>query len=384
MTEFGLSLRSDFYVQDCTFLNNGSFGGTPKQVLAVAREYQEQLERQPIYFVQRVLPKALRDTANTMAEFLGTRGENIAFVQNASTGVNSVLYSLLATLQPGDELLTTSHVYNAVRQQMKHIAMLKGARYVEVEVPFPIHSDSEIVDRVRDAITDRTVFALFDHVTSPTGIVFPIVELVQLCKSKGISVMIDGAHTPGLVDVHLDSLGADWFTGNFHKWLYAPKGCAFLYTSPEKQAITHPTVISHGYTMGYTQEFDFTGTMDWSSYLSAPAGLEYYRQLESKGARSYCRDLTIKARDLLCTALRQTPPAPNSMLANLASVVLPVVPGENAFESGMKIHDTLWDSYNIEVPIFPFGTTLLIRVACHVFNEVSEYEKLASVLPTIV
>ncbi len=377
--DFGRRIRSEWLLDpDVVFLNNGSFGATPIPVLQAQHRWQEQFEREPIVFVGRRLHYELRAAAAIMATFLGARGDDLVFVDNATTGVNAVLRSLLPRLKPGDQLLTTSHVYNAVRQTMRYVADIAGAQYVEVPIPFPLASADDIIERVNDALTEHTRFALFDHVTSPTGLVFPVEQLVRLCKERGIWVMIDGAHAPGMIPLHLEQLNADWYTGNFHKWLFAPKGCAFLWTAPPWQSQTHPTVISHGYGKGYLAEFDFTGTKDWSAYLSAPAGLEFLETLGIDQARRYNRSLALFAQELLSETLGIAPPAPAEMIAFLAAVPLPS--GDASDEEVQRLHDWLFDEHRIEVPIFQHDGKLLLRTASQVYNEADEYRYLADIL----
>ncbi|MCX8051106.1 MAG: aminotransferase class V-fold PLP-dependent enzyme [Chlorobi bacterium] len=376
---FGRAIRSAWLLDpDVVFLNNGSFGATPIEVLEVQHEWQRRFEREPLEFVGRHLHDELRSAAQAMAAFMSCRGEDVVFVENATTGINAVLRSIAPLLRPGDRLLTTSHVYNAVRQAMRYIAWLTGAEYVEVPVPFPIASSEEVVERVSAVLTDRTRFAVFDHVTSPTGLIFPVEQLVRLCKERGVWVMIDGAHAPGMVPLDLESLGADWYTGNFHKWLFAPKGCAFLWTAPERQPITHPVVISHGYGGGYLAEFDFTGTKDWSAYLSAPAGLAFLQRLGFERARQYNRTLALHAQSVLAEALAIEPPAPPEMIAYLAAV--PLAGRGRTLDDAQRIHDWLFDEHRIEVPVFAFDGMLVLRTASQVYNEADEYDYLADVL----
>lgn len=376
---FGHAIRSQWLLDPTVvFLNNGSFGATPIEVLKVQQHWQHRFEREPIEFVSRHLHRELRAAAEIMAAFLGVRGDDLVFVENATTGVNAVLRSLIPLLQPGDQILTTSHVYNAVRQAMRYVASVTKAEYVEVAIPFPIDSTDTIIEFVKAALTGRTRFALFDHITSPTGLVFPVEQLVQLCKERGIWVMVDGAHAPGMIPLDLSQIGADWYTGNFHKWLFAPKGCAFLWTAPDKQAITHPVVISHGYGSGYVAEFDFTGTKDWSAYLSAPAGLEFLRRLGLEQVRRYNRALALYSQQLLAERFSTKVPAPNHMIAYLAAVPLPVK--HPTPQLAQALHDWLFDVHRIEVPIFYFDDKLLVRTASQVYNQTDEYDHLAMAL----
>jgi isopenicillin-N epimerase len=256
---------------------------------------------------------------------------------------------------------------------------LINACYVEVDVPFPLSSPDAVIDCLKSAMTERTKFVLIDHVTSPTGLIFPVKEIISECHKRGIAVMVDGAHAPGMLPLDLNALDADWYTGNFHKWLFAPKGSAFLWTRKDRQTMTHALVPSHGYAQGYICEFDYLGTKDWSSYLCAVDGMKFFLKLGADAVREHNNALTRKARQHLLAALPQTEPCPESMLASLASVVLPVtVSVEDALDASMKLHDKLWDTWRIEVPVFPFGSRLLLRVSAQVFNEEHEYEILAA------
>jgi len=266
---------------------------------------------------------------------------------------------------------------------MLYVCSVTGAVYKEVAVPFPVESPAQVIECIKDAITNRTRFAMFDHITSPTGVVFPVKEIVQLCKEHNILTMIDGAHAPGMVELNIEDIGADWYTGNFHKWLFAPKGCAFLHATKERQPLTHATLISHGYNMGFLAEFDFNGTKDWSAYLSATAGLRFFMENGGNTIRDYNNTLTLQARDLLLTALPQHLPAPDTMLGSLAAVKLPVQPEADAMKQTTAMHDVLWDMHRIEVPIFPLGDMLLIRVAVQCYNELAEYQHLTTVLQTM-
>jgi isopenicillin-N epimerase len=253
---FGKEIRKEWLLdEDVIFLNHGSFGACPRSVLAVQREWQERMEAEPVRFLTRELPQHLDAARTELATFVGSRAEDLVFVQNATDGANAVLRSLLPTFKPGDELLTASHAYRAVRQTMVYVAGLSGATVVDAQVPFPITDAEEVTDAIARAITLRTAFAAIDHITSPTGVIFPIKQIITLFKERGIPVLIDGAHAPGQIDLDLDTLGADYYIGNCHKWLYAPKGAALLWVDKKHQSKIHPTVISHFLGGGFQTEF---------------------------------------------------------------------------------------------------------------------------------
>lgn len=373
------NIRSEFYLEEgITFLNHGSFGAVPRAVRVAQEEFRLQFERQPIRFALRELPVLLRSSATVLGEFIGANGEDIAFVENASTGVNAVVRSMIPHLKSGDEILTTSHVYGAVRQTLFYAAECSGAKLVEVPVPFPIETNDQIISAFEGAITNRTTFAVIDHITSPTGIIFPIEQLIAVCKNRGIAVLVDGAHAPGMVELNLETIGADWYTGNCHKWLFAPKGCAFLWTHPERQAMTHPTVISHKYLMGYTDEFDWTGTQDFSAFLTVPAALDFYQHHGGADLRLANHALALEARNLIATAWNKPHPAPDDMLGFMATIEAPVE-SMGTLQESLDLHDWLWDNHKIEVPVMPFDGKLWIRISAQIYNTRDEYEILAHV-----
>jgi isopenicillin-N epimerase len=368
--KFGRTVRSQWRLdEEAIFLNHGSFGATPIPVLEVQADWQKQLERQPVYFMERTLIPALREAAGNLGSFIGAEGKNIAFVDNATTGVNAVVRSL--KFEPGDEILTTNHVYGAVRKALAYVADRSGAELVEVVIPFPLQDPQQVIDAVTAAVTERTRLAVFDHITSPTALILPLETLIQVCKSQGIPVLVDGAHAPGMIPLQIETLGADWYTGNCHKWLCAPKGCAFLWTSPERQATTHPTTISHGYKANYLEEFDWTGTRDPSTWLAVTAAIDFQEQLGVEAVRTHNFQLARRAGAMLAERWGTSIPSPDSMIGSMVTVLLPPVQNLDS------LHRDLWDDHRIEVPIIPFGETGWLRISAQVYNEFWEYERLA-------
>ena len=237
----------------------------------------------PYGFMTYEFPSALREAAAHLATFVGCNGMDLAFVENATVGCNAVLNSF--SLSASDEILVTDHGYGAVRNAAEHIAKKTGARVVEAKVAFPTTTSKQIVDTVASQLGPRTRIVILDHITSPTAVIFPICELASLCRGAGASVLIDGAHGPGMLPLNISSIGADWYVGNCHKWLMAPKGSAFLWTDPKWQREIHPLAISHGYGLGYTAEFDWIGTRDPSAWLSVPAAINFHLRMGGTSLR---------------------------------------------------------------------------------------------------
>ncbi len=282
-------------------VNHGSFGATPRVVLAAQDEWRRRLEEQPSRFMRRVLPDALRNAATRLAAFVGGQGKDLAFVENATVGCNAVLRSL--RFAPGDEILMLSHVYGAVRNTIRFVAERSGARIVEAAVPFPNPTADAIVANLAEAITKRTRIAVLDHITSASALVLPIEKMIAACHAENVPVLIDGAHGPGQVGLDLPATGVDWYVGNCHKWLMSPKGCAFLWARPDRQEDLHPVTISHGFGEGFLAEFDWTGTRDPSAVLAVDAAIDFHYRLGGAALRARNTALAAEATALIAARL---------------------------------------------------------------------------------
>lgn len=369
------------------FLNHGSFGACPREVLAAQREFVARMEREPVLFVHRELEGLLDHARIALADFLGADADDIAFVTNATTGVNTVLRSL--RFQPGDELLTTDHEYNACRNALDLAAATWGARVVTARVPFPLQDPAQVVEALTAAATPRTKLVLVDHVTSPTGMVLPVERIVAAFAERGIDVLVDGAHAPGMLPLELRRLGAAYYTGNCHKWLCTPKGSAFLHVRRDRQAAIRPLAISHGANSTRTDrsrfrlEFDFCGTCDASPWLAIPAALAFLGRLLPGGIpalMAHNRALALRARDHLCRALGTTPPCPDSMIGSLASIVLDPLALDPVGPLGLDpLQVRLWDQWRIEIPVMRWASPRLrmLRVSPQAYNTIEQYEYLA-------
>jgi len=375
---------------EITFLNHGSFGACPRVVLERQADLRARLESEPVRFFVREAQQGIDAARERIASLLGAAPEDMVFVRNATVGVNTVLASL--ALAPGDELLTTDHVYGACRNALEHVAAKHGARVVVAHVPFPLASPDEVVDAVLAAAGPRTRLALLDHVTSPTGLVFPIAALVAALADRGIDTLVDGAHAPGMLPLALSQLGAAYYTGNLHKWLCAPKGCAILHVRRDRQAGLRPLVISHGATSRRPrprlwEEFDWQGTDDPTPWICAPDALDALEAMVPgglEGMRAMQRDLALFARRRLSETLGVAPPAPASMLAAL--VAMPLSPHTpTTTDSSWAIDplgEALFSQHRIEIPVFPFPAPphRLIRIACQVYVDRDDVERLCAAL----
>jgi isopenicillin-N epimerase len=377
------------------FLNHGSFGACPIPVLQYQAELRQRMERQPVQFFVRDLEGLLDEARAALGEFLLAPADDLAWVSNATTAVNAVLRSL--RFQPGDELLTTDHEYNACRNVLDFVARRAGARVVVASLPFPIAGPEQVIQAVMDRVTERTRIALLDHVTSQTGLVLPMAAIVRELRERGVETLVDAAHAPGMLPLNVAAMGAAWYTGNCHKWLCAPKGAAFLYTRPDMQAQTRPAVISHGANSPrtdrsrYRVEFDWMGTDDPTAILSVPEAIRFMGRLMPGGwaaVRETNRQLALRGRDVLCNTLGIDPPCPDEMIGSLASLPLP--DGDGRLSSSPlyadPLQDLLLERFQIEVPVIPWPAPprRLIRISGQVYNRDGDYEALGRALRSLV
>jgi isopenicillin-N epimerase len=376
-TKYGHHLREHFLLDSrLVFLNHGSFGACPKVVLKAQSEWREGLERDPVDFMLHRLPGALRSQAEELGEMLGAKGKDIAFVENATTGVNAVMRGL--RLEPGDQLLTLNHVYPAVDNTLKFLAERNGCEIVRADIPMPVTCSDQIVDAVVEKITPKTKIAVLDHITSFSALVTPMTELVKACHARGVPVLVDGAHAPGMLDLDLESIGADYYVGNCHKWLWAPKGCAFLYVAPKNQSDMHPTVISNMEAEGFPFNFDWTGTKDPSAWLSLGAAMAFHRSLGDREVAKYNHNLVIEGSNMLAEELSVELVAPPSMTGSIRAVRLPNTETAGG-EDAAALHGYLAKEHNIEVLVHAHDGVWL-RVSAQVYNELDDYERLIAAL----
>ena len=374
--------------EDRVFLNHGSFGATPTAIREEQRTWQDLMENEPVRFFEDLMPGILQTTREKLASFLSCDADDLALVENATSGVNTVLRSL--QFAPGDEILVPDHAYQACRNTIDFVAQRWGAKVVTVNIPFPINDPQQAVDAIMGGVTDQTRLAMIDTVTSPTGLLMPFEQLVSMLEGGGVEVMLDAAHGIGMVPLNLDELGASYTTSNCHKWLCAPKGSAFLHVRKDKQAAIHPLTISHGMTFPlgdttrFRHEFDWTGTRDMSAHCALPAAIDHLADAVEGGwpaIMQHNHELALQGRDILCEALGLEKPCPDEMVACIATLILP---SENK-SGGIPLHEPdplhviLSEKYGIQIPVWswPSPQGRFIRISAQLYNSEEEYHYLA-------
>ncbi len=377
MPQLGAAIRHEWDL-DPAFLtvNHGSYGATPRAVLAAEAEWRRRMEAQPTRFMGHELPKALRAAAGQLAAFLGGRGDDLVFVENATTGCNAVLRSL--DFAPGDEILVLSHGYGAVIKAARYVASRTGAKVIYAPIPFPRTDDDAVVDSVARSITPKTRLAIIDHVTSHSALVLPLAAIVAACHARGVKVLADGAHGPGNLDLDVPATGADFYAGNCHKWLNASKGCAFLWVQPQHQAGLHPVTISHGYEQGYLAEFDWTGTRDMSAYLAVTAALDFHERLGGPALRARNRALAAEGAALIAGRLGSETSGGNVAANAMGLVRLPVT-GARSQDRANAIRTQLVEA-GTDLPINEVDGAIWLRISAQAYNEIEDFERLAKLL----
>ncbi len=379
--ECGAALRHEWALDwDFLTVNHGSFGATPSRVLTAQEKWRRQMEAQPSRFMRLVLPDALRRAADALGRFLGVPGEEIAFLDNATTGCNAVLRSL--ELRQDDEVLVLAHVYGAVRNTVRYVTERAGARLVEAAIPFPRPREDDIAAAIEAALTPRTRLAVLDHITSASALVLPVARLVAVCHARGVPVLIDGAHAPGQVTLDLKEIDADWYVGNCHKWLCAPKGAAFIWARPSRQAGIHPVTISHGLGQGFLAEFDWTGTRDPSAYLAVPDAIALHEEMGGAALRQRNHALAVAATRMIAQRLNTEPGADPAMMGAMGLVRLPLE-GEISVERARALRMKLLEA-GTDCPLHDLAGSIWLRLSAYAYNEMADYEKLAELVARVL
>ena len=376
--------------RNMVFLNHGSFGATPTKILELQQKYIYQMEAEPVRYMIRELEPLWWEAKEKTAHFLGANPSNLVFVKNATMGVNTILHSL--NFESGDEVLTTNHAYGACMNTLHQYAKIKKFNVVVASIPFPFKDEEEIIEALVQKITAKTKLLMIDHITSATGTIFPIEKIIKLFEEKGIEVLVDGAHAPGMIHLELEKMGASYYVGNCHKWICSPKGSAILHVRKDKQEKIHPLQYSHihdrknGSDDEWSAQFFWPGTDDISAYLCVPEAIKYMGNMLGswEELRNNNKQLIVNARNLLSKTLSTDLPVPEKNIGFISNILIGKgeLP-EKYFNNITLLQETLFQKYKIEVPIFVFNKDnprLWVRIATQVYNSMEQYEYLAEAI----
>jgi isopenicillin-N epimerase len=371
---------------DVTFLNHGGFGACPASVFATYQRWQRDLESEPVEFLSRRLPDLLAEARASVAEYVGTSPDNLVFVPNATHGMNIIARSL--ELSPGDEVLGTDHEYGAVERTWRFVCERQGAHYRTQPISVPVTSAEAIIEQLWRGVTERTRLIVVSHISSPTALIFPVAEIVRRAAAQGILTAVDGAHAPGQIDLNLDTIGADFYVGNGHKWLSGALGAGFLFARPDRQQLLRPLVVSWGwesYEPGpspFQDYFEWTGTHDPAAYLSVPAAIQFQAEHDWPAVRSACHALVDEAQRRIGALTGLPPVSPNGPDWWGQMRAIPLPKRDNIAAEALQAR--LWNEYQIEIPIHDFGDLRLLRLSIQAYNSPADVDSLIEALATIL
>lgn len=360
------------------FLNHGSFGACPIPVFETYQNWQRRLERQPVLFLGREHDSLLKESRSALGAFLHADPDDLVYIPNATHGVNIVARSL--HLQPGDEVLTSNHEYGACDFTWQFVCAKSGACYIHQPIPLPVRDEAEILEQFWAGVTQRTKVIYLSHITSPTALRLPVEAICQRARQRGILTLIDGAHAPGQIPLDLSALDADFYTGNCHKWMMAPKGAAFLYARRDVQELVAPLIVSWGYGGApgfgtgsrYLDLLQWTGTHDPSAYLSVPAAIDFMRAHNWDDLRRDCHRLLAEAlADLhTLTGLESPYPPTSDFFSQMAIAPLPATADLPRWKA------RLYDEFNVEIPLIEWNNQKFARISIQAYNSRADVEAL--------
>jgi isopenicillin-N epimerase len=368
---------------DVTFLNHGSFGAVPRSVFREYQFWQRELERQPVEFLGRRFTQLMLEARSSLADYIHASQTEVVFTPNVTVSINIVARSL--DLAEGDEVISTDHEYGACDRTWRFLSHERGFRYTRQPVSLPIQSEEEYIDSLWKGVTPKTKVIFLSHITSPTATIFPVAAVCDRARREGILTVIDGAHAPGQIPLDMESIGADFYGGNLHKWLCAPKGAGFLYARPGVQHLLKPLIVSWGYesenpsNSKFVDYHEWTGTRDIAAYLAVPAAIKFQSDHDWGTVRGECHKLAMEAQQRICKLTGLAPlHVVESFFGQFVSIPLP----EEI--SPTKFKESLYDRYKIEVPILAWNGRKLIRVSVQGYNTRRDIDKLMYALERLL
>jgi isopenicillin-N epimerase len=379
------SLKESFLLDpNVIFLNHGSFGATPEPVFREYQRWQLELERQPVAFLSRRITELMAHARAVLGEYVGTHADNLVYTQNVTVALNIIARSL--ELGVNDDVLATDHEYGAMDRMWRFLSKERGFRYINQQIRTPLTTEEDFIDSLWQGVSSRTRVIFISHITSSTAILFPIEEIVRRARESGIITIIDGAHAPGQIHLQLDWLDADFYCGNLHKWLCAPKGAGFLFARPDRQHLLKPLVISWGYeseTPGsseFVDHHEWWGTRDMAAFLSVPAAIEFQKANHWDEVREACHELARDALRQICQLTGLTPLHSGADHWFRQMIVAPLPMNTDIHVIKERLHDV----YRIEVPLIDWNGNKLIRVSVQGYNTGHDIDQLCRALSLLI
>ncbi len=355
-------MRDQYLLDDSVvFLNHGSFGACPKPVFERYQAWQLELERQPVEFLGRRHDTLIRDALATLGAFVGTSGENLVFVPNATTGLNMVARSL--DLSTDDDILTTDHEYGALNLMWRYISQETGCTVKAMPLPEHFTNPDDVVEAIWQGVTERTKVLFLSHITSITALILPVAELCKRAREAGIITIVDGAHVAGHLPLDLDALGADFYSSNCHKWLSAPKGSAFVYVRPDYHALIDPLTISWWWDeKTLFERTRWQGTRDIAAFLTVPTAIQFQHDHDWWSIVADCHQLALETGQRIDALTGFAPLATPDFFMQMVAAELP----SNTDMLALKTY--LYDEHRVEIPLTEHGARKFVRVSIHAYN----------------
>ena len=358
------------------YLNHGGFGATPKEVFDAKQRILTEIEKNPSALFQQDIRSRWHAIAEKIARRFSLETNSLAIIDNVTDGINAVLRSL--SIQAGDEILLTSMTYGAILMAARYIAKKHGATITLAALGFPDPDPQQFVEAVMQALTPRTKIAIFDHITSPTALLTPLSEMISACRSRGVPVLVDGAHAPGQTALAIPALNPDWYVANLHKWYFVPRGCGFLWAAPSRRSGLMPNVLSWDIVAPFPSSFAWTGTRDPSSWLAVPDAFDFMDRFGESAVRQHNHQLILEAVALLADMWKFRVSTPATMTAAMTLVPVPDGLPYPAIEEGRtRFEVDLQSQHNIAVnPSFAHNGKIWLRITAQIYNSLEDYEKL--------
>ncbi len=377
-------MKSQFLLTDkITFLNHGSFGACPKPVFKEFQRFQHELELEPVYFMQKSLTGYLKTARESLSKFIGCEAPDLFFTPNPTFAVNTIIRSL--NLQSGDEILSTNHEYGALDRTWNFFCKKTGAKYIRQNISLPIVSKEQILEEFWKGYSSKTKVIFINQMSSATALIFPVKEICDKAQKLGLITIVDGAHVPGHIDLNIQELNPDYYTGTLHKWMLAPKGSSFLYVKKELQNDLDPLVVSWGYeslTPGESQFLDYheyNGTKDFSAYLCTPTVISFLSENNWKEKSKVCKQMVLDNYQRFCDLFKTQPicPITNEFLGQMASVPINT-------DKPTELKELLYDKYKIQIPVMPLNGNVYLRYSINAYNSQEDLDVLYKALQDIV
>ena len=377
-------MKSQFLLdKSITFLNHGSFGACPKPVFEEFQRFQLELENEPVDFIQKKLPLYLKEAKKPLAKFIGCEAEDFFFTPNPTFAINTVMRSL--KLEVGDEILTTNHEYGAMDRTWNFYCKKSGAKYIRQEISLPVVSKEQMIEEFWKGYTKNTKVVFLNQMSSSTALIFPVKEICDKAQELGLITIVDGAHVPGHIDLNIQELNPDFYTGTLHKWMLAPKGSSFLYVKKEFQSEIDPLVVSWGYESlapsdsQFLDYHEYQGTNDHSAFLCTPKVISFLEENNWKEKSKACKKLVLENYQRFCDLVNTKPICPISeeFLGQMASI-----PVRTKNPAALK--ELLYTKYKIQIPVMPLNGEVYIRYSINVYNSVEDLDVLYQAITDII